>query len=455
MTPALFLAALPWTALGLQAWWLCLAQSVAVGLIIRSSAKSAATLALSLLPLALLAALLQLPDLRSAALTFVITGPLSLVLAAGIHSLRGGQRWALLLPAGVLLLAPTPLGLLGLLIGAVGLGGREQLGEAQALRPPTAPRFNRSLGIAGAALLAVLLAVAALPRPAPLHLDRTPIDVVQRITRPAAPPTALPGTPVSRVPKPPTPARIREAATVATLLNAANLPLMGMLLLCLTILRRGWKIGWGRVHPLFWVVTLVLFAAAGLFILGLLLQPEAIYRVVGTVLEPQAAQQVEAAGSARQRPPFQPLFIPTWLIWTVAALSFVLLAGAAWLVLRLKEAPEDEPIEATLTPPSPHADGEPLGRVRAAYATTLRFMAAQGLGRLESETPDELLRRAAARWPETALPLAQLTEAYRPVRYGGEVGDQQAEAAEQSAAEVQRLLHPLDQTPTPSPQRPA
>lgn len=457
--PAFLLAALPWTALGLQAWWLCLAQSVAVGLIMRSSAKSAGGLALSLMLLALLEALLHLPDLRRAALTFVITGPLSLALAAGIYSLQRGQRWALLLPAGVLLLAPTPLGLLGLLIGALGLGGREQLGEAQALRPMKHTRSSWPLGVAGAGLLAVLLAVAVLPRPAPLHLDRTPIDVVQRITRPAAPPTTTRAAPVSQALKPPTPAQTREAASVTTLLNAANLPLVGMLLLCLAILRRGWGKGRGRIQPLSWVLTLALLAAAGLFVLGLLLQPEAIYRVVGQVIEPQTAEQVKAAGSAHRTPTPLPLPLPVWLIWTVAALGFVLLAGAAWSVLRLKDTFEDESAKAALPTPNPHAPTEPLGRVRAAYAATLRLLATQGLGRLESETPDELLRRAAARWPEAAPPLSQLTEAYRPVRYGGKIDSQQAESAEQSAAEVQRLLQVPDALtpthPTSQSQRPA
>ena len=80
----LLLAALPWTALGWQPWWLCLLQSAAVGLAAnrwRGVNPPPGTLPISLLLLALLGSLLPFSGLQRAALTFVVTGPLALLLA--------------------------------------------------------------------------------------------------------------------------------------------------------------------------------------------------------------------------------------------------------------------------------------------------------------------------------------------------------------------------------------
>ena len=88
--------------------------------------------------------------------------------------------------------------------------------------------------------------------------------------------------------------------------------------------------------------------------------------------------------------------------------------------------------------------------MRAAYAATLRVLARHGLSRLESETPAELLSRAAVRWPGAAAPLSQLTSAYTPVRYGQAADDTQAEAAERSAEEVQLLLGDAHSSTSPT-----
>ena len=134
------LAALPWTALGVQDWRLCLIQSAAVWWLLGRDSKrrsADAALTLGLLFAALLDALLYLPDLKSAALKFVITGPVALALAAGVLGIRNGQRWALVIPAGLLLLDPTLIGVAGLLIGALGLSGPETR-QPQALGPLSA-----------------------------------------------------------------------------------------------------------------------------------------------------------------------------------------------------------------------------------------------------------------------------------------------------------------------------
>ncbi len=437
---SLLLSALPWTALGLQAWWLCLAQSLAVWLSLRS--RSRAALPLSLLFAALAGALLSLPDFSRAALTFVVTGPLSLVLAAGTAGAHSGRRWALAFPAGALLLAPSFVGALALLLGLLGLGNPELRSGAQALRSLPHPVWLPARWLLGAGLL--LAAFAALPRPVPAHLDRTPIDVVERVTAPRTAPIGKAGAAQQR--SAPTPARRPPPPdpSVTTLLNAATLPLLGMLLLCLAILRRGWGRSGERPQLLVVALALALLTALGLFVLGLLLQPQTIYRVVGQIVSPAATPElVPGSGGAARRPPAAPLMLPDWLIWSVSVVGLLLLSGAAWFVLRLKEAPDEQEAAGNALGAEPPPT-EPLGRVRAAYAATLHLLSERGLSRADHETPDELLTRAAARWPDLAPALAQLTGAYRPVRYGAAADDQQAEAAERGAAEVQAALQDLN-----------
>ncbi len=437
----LLLAGLPWTALGWQPWWLCLLQSLATGLILGRWKGGAPTgvLALSLLLLALLASLTHFPDLKSAALMFVVTCPLSLLLAFSTGALRDGRRWALALPAGLLLLAPTGLGVLGLLVGALGLGGPDRQ-PAAALERQGKPRLGRNTGLLGAALLTLTLLFALLPRPALPHLDRTPIDVVQRV--PAPPASGRPTATTRKTPRPaarPTPP-VRPDRSLQALLDAASLPLLGIALLCLAVLRRmrpvkGQPLQWWALLP-----ALGLLAATLLFVLGLLFQPEQLYRVVGQIVEPAAKQAAPTGGGSERPTAHLPLTLPPWLIWTVAALSLLLLLLAAWAVLRLREPPEDDADSPALTAPPDGPLDAPTGRVRAAYAATLRLLARHGLSRLKSETPAELLGRAAVRWPEAAAPLSNLTSAYTPVRYGQAADETQAEAAEHSAAEVQSLL---------------
>ena len=247
------------------------------------------------------------------------------------------------------------------------------------------------------------------------------------------------------------------------MLNATTLPLLGMLLLCLALLRRTWGRVGTRVQALTLLLGVGLLVAVGLFVLGLLAQPEQVYRVVGQVFGPPAEPLPTGTGSVRPPLSPRPFPIPGWLIWAISALAFALLAGAAWWVLRLPDADAETGAD---TPAAHLLGGEtlagPPGRVRAAYAEALRLLAARGLARAPSETPDELLRRAAARWPAAAAPLEQLTDAYRPVRYGSLADSayseqhqdtnaqhiSQAEAAEAGAAGLRAVLNDL-----PPPQR--
>ena len=450
----LLLAALPWAALGVQAWWLCAVQSLGVLITLRRSQTDSLVVPLTLLVLALLGALSALPDLRSAALTFAVTAPVALALGVGTTGLLHGSRWALALLAGVLLLGPTWLGLLGLLLGALALGGPDQAaGAARLGRLPQGTAVLRPRPtwgwVVGAALL--LLLFAALPRPDALHRNLSPIDVVQVVNAPGQSPAARS---TSRQPRPPSTARPRSERdpTLETILDAANLPLLGMALLCLALLRRGW--GRAGSRPSLWSLLLgaTLLAALGLFVLGLLLQPPTPQRVVGQVIRP-AQTQPQSPASASQPPPTPlPPRLPAWLIWTVASLGFVMLAGAAWFVLTLQEPKDDAELAAP--PPAGPAQGgpdTPLGRVRAAYAATLQLLSQHGLTRAESETPDELLARAAVRWPEAAPSLSNLTAAYRPVRYGAAPDEQGAEAAERGAAQLRALLTAPASHPTQGP----
>ena len=214
-----------------------------------------------------------------------------------------------------------------------------------------------------------------------------------------------------------------------------------MALLCLALLRRGWGRADGRLRLWSALLGAALLAALGLFVLGLLLQPPAPQRVVGQVIRPAQTQPQSAASAGQQPPTPLPPHLPSWLIWTVASLSLAMLVGAAWFVMTLKE-PNDDAELASPPPAGPALDNPdtPLGRVRTAYAATLQLLSERGLTRAESETPDELLARAAMRWPEAASPLSHLTAAYQPVRYGHAPDEQGAEAAERGAAQLRALL---------------
>ncbi|GHF96135.1 hypothetical protein GCM10017783_05000 [Deinococcus piscis] len=80
----------------------------------------------------------------------------------------------------------------------------------------------------------------------------------------------------------------------------------------------------------------------------------------------------------------------------------------------------------------------PLHRVRAAYTRTEAHLSAAGLPRRDSETPAEYLSRVASRWPEMAGPLAALSAAYDPVRYGDGINNAQAERSADEVLDVDR-----------------
>ncbi|WP_146009638.1 DUF4129 domain-containing protein, partial [Deinococcus planocerae] len=132
-----------------------------------------------------------------------------------------------------------------------------------------------------------------------------------------------------------------------------------------------------------------------------------------------------------------------WLWWLslLVFAVFTALAGAVfWLALRFRPPTGGDENGPDATPAtSPPPGEEAPHRVRAAYRAALTALGGVGLGRAGSETPAEHAGRAALALPDLAGPLGLLVAAYAPVRYGGRVTDEDADAAEEAARRVADL----------------
>ncbi|GMA14539.1 DUF4129 domain-containing protein [Deinococcus metallilatus] len=334
-----------------------------------------------------------------------------------------------------LVLAVGLLALVLALLGAVGAENRPFLrlgGSGRAL-----------LGVAGLALVGAvlvgLLAFAWQGRPAPPSLA-VPPPVTTR--GPGAGTAVRPASPPASVARP----RARPAPTPQAAPSlGTDLPLLGGLFLMLALLLlflRGraerWRAG---VRPRWWE----LLAAAGLLVAALL----GIAFVFAAPGSGMGGGLGGAAGPGGATGPLSELAqdplsrLGARVLWWLSLISFVVLtvlAGAVvWLALKLHPDPAGEAGEADPAPVPAPTPPEALHRVRLAYRAALTSLAEAGLGRGGSETPAEHAGRAVRELPSLAAPLGTLVAAYAPVRYGGRVTDEDADAAERAARDVAQL----------------
>ncbi|NTX99687.1 DUF4129 domain-containing protein [Deinococcus sp. JMULE3] len=386
------------------------------------------------------AALAQPRQLLVLAGTYLLLSLSGFALGAGAHALEDGRRRGLLalLPG---LLAPQPGLILALAGGALARPARDARHAAR-----TAPGWWT--WVAGAAVAAALLGtLLPMPRPdiAGAFLP-TPTQTAQvaRESQAAPPAPADPATPnllnrSGNVPQlqldvgvPLLPPELALGAGLLCLLAAAGVP---------QLRRRA-----GRPpHP-----SEVLMVA-GLVLTGLLWVVSAILlnlggRAPGPADSGAAPPPDEAARMAEAATgPAAQVVSVTWLapLAQLLALAALLIVAAVLLVNRRRVAatvtgtPEHDDLPTTSAPPAP------LHRVRVAYREALAALSDAGLGRAAHETPAGYAARLGAHHPPLADPLGTLTALYEPVRYGGQLTDEQAGQAEQAARAVFQIIPTL------------
>lgn len=131
------------------------------------------------------------------------------------------------------------------------------------------------------------------------------------------------------------------------------------------------------------------------------------------------------------------------LLWV--SFVFYLVMGAVLLWYWWQDAQDETGQNVPALPEGMEDDAPeaPLHRVRQAYRRAEALLTDSGRGRAASETPAGYALRVAEQDVALTGPLGVLTRAYQPVRYGGRVTDEDAEAAEQAVREVQTILPTL------------
>ncbi|WP_418514419.1 DUF4129 domain-containing protein [Deinococcus sp. RM] len=384
------------------------------------------------------AALAQPRQLLVLAGTYLLLSLSGFALGAGAHALEDGRRRGLLalLPG---LLAPQPGLILALAGGALARPARDARHAAQ-----TAPGWWT--WVAGAAVVAALLGtLLPMPRPdiagafTPPPTSAVRPDTAQQTPAPAVPTAPLrPGTGTSwlgvqlDVGVPLLPPELALGAGLLGLLAAAGVP---------QLRRRAGR----RPHPsevlmvaglvltgLLWVVSAILLNLGG--------RPPGPADSAAAPPPDEAARMAEAANG-----PAAQIIGVTWLapLAQLLALAALLIVAAVLLVNRRRAAatvtatPEHDDLPTTSAVPAP------LHRVRAAYREALAALSDAGLGRAAHETPSGYAARLGARHPALADPLGTLTALYEPVRYGGQLTDEQAGQAEQAARAVLQIIPTL------------
>jgi len=440
---------LPFTAFGLLPWWVCLTLSAALALgRLNEDARSIGVL-LVLLAAVLVSAPLLLgrdPDrLNASGTLFAQAAVAGLLSFASSRALEGGQRRGLLLPAAAVLLFPAPGGLAALLLGGLSLRGAET-------GPPL--RFQRTPGQSRRMLQALLGAVVLLTGGAALLSTVLPAatrqavpaaDLPRAAIRPAATPqetplpTASPSAPRPVVRTAPTPLSGEDQG----LLLRPLVPFTGLLIVvCLVLLlkRVRMKRATGRST---WADYAALAAMLGtLFMLGVL----GAGAGPGGPLSGSAAQAAGLGGgevgtraasvASRQGPDWLAPLLNAGLIFSTLFFGVV----AVYLYLALRNGPEKARSGPLASPEAADPALPPLHRVRLAWRRLETVLAASGLARLGSETPEEFAERLSLLLPAAAADLHVLTQLYLPVRYGGELSEAQATRAEAAEASVVQAL---------------
>ncbi|WP_155299560.1 DUF4129 domain-containing protein [Deinococcus kurensis] len=396
------------------------------------------------------AALGQPRQLLAVAGGYLLLSLSGVALTWGAQALEDGERRGLLglLPG---LLAPQPGLILALAGGALARPGRDARHAGQ-----VAPAWW-AWAVGG--VLAVALLSALLPSPRP--------DIGAALTPPATSDAALPGPPAASAGRPADPVtpdllhRGQSAPGVQVNLGAPLLPpelLMGLGVVCLLLalglpqLRR--RAG-RRPHPAEVLMT------AGLVLSGLLWFASALLLNGGSresATPPDAAPLPESASpeaGAVASGATDQLANIGWLAPAAQLVALLSLLGAIvallWAYRHQSSAATAEaatpglPLGATLS--------APLHRVRVAYREALAALSDAGLGRATHETPAGYAARLGAHHPLLAEALGTLTALYEPVRYGGQLTDEQAGQAEQAARTIQGVAPTLTPTEHPSDQK--
>ncbi|MVN86065.1 DUF4129 domain-containing protein [Deinococcus sp. HMF7620] len=389
----------------------------------------------------------QPSDLLTLGAQYLLLSVLGFVLTWGINTLEEGQRRGLLAPLLIGALFPQPFVLVALFGGAL---ARQD--QKAADLTSSAPRGWWSL--LGAGLLGLVLLAALLP-PAPPVWSAVQLDTITSELPPRTDTRPQSG-PVGRAERGGTGGQVMAQPSPVMDLGQLGFPAELTLLaglLCLVGAARLFQ-GRGRrqspPHPaeLLMIVGLLVLGIAWL-VTGVLLWRGG---AGGGAIPPAATiiQGGQSSGPEGQLTAARFSLLPLLqlLPWLTA---IMFLAMGVWL-LRLKLRPDSlsgDVTEEAATPADP-AEAQPLHRVRQAYRAALGALADAGLGRAPHETPALYAARLTGGHPSLAAPLHTLTAAYEPVRYGGQLTDQTAEAAEAAAHTIQTIaptLTPPEATP--------
>lgn len=421
--------------------WMLPVWALALGLWSLSERRRSILPALALL-LALLPAWTVHQDLLAFTALYLRYALSGLAAALFVQHLDEQGHWGwLALLALAWALAPTPIGLFGLLASALLRAGAVQRG---ARRVPAARAAGWLLGLA--ALLA--LGAALLPRPA-LPLAAHPSGQVsaqppaKAAQAPPAAPTAQRSAPRLRpifgLPGvPPASFLVLERLTPYLLLALA---LLSSTLLLLALRERGRREG--RLRPEDLLMVAGLLAGFGMTLLYFLLRQRGIS---GGVTPGQEAPGSGPGSALGNGPPVSHLDLSGalnaagWLAVGSSLLFLALSAVGLWFLLRSQLARGRVERASAPHPAAPAPPLPPEHRIRRAYRLLLALLEGHALGRQGSETPQEYLGRLRDLHPELADPAQTITRLYEPVRYGGQSDEAGALAAEDALDRIRRRL---------------
>lgn len=381
---------------------------------------------------------------------YVLTSLGVIVLHWSAHELGEGKTRGLWPVIGLGLIAPQPgllLALAGGQLARPGLDGRR--GE----NTPWSPRVWTGLLAAGAAVLALILV-----------LPRAPLNPAGLFTQQAAT-TTQGGMPAAPAPAQPDPAAGDPEPTdgerpIEFQVNGADarLPIelggslfmlafiLGMIALWRgkTLRRRGQRPGVAElVMAAGLLLTAVLWFAVAVYVGattgrgGTTGHPETLADVLGkatgTVLAARAGRQLDVTATG------------VTLAWLLVAVTLLVVLGLVAYLLFVRVEREEAARRATETAPAPAPDSPPAPRhrVRLAYAQAEGLLADTGRSREPTESPAVFARRLSALDPQLGPALDVLTRAYLPVRYGGHLTEEDADAAEAAVQDLRSLLPTL------------
>ncbi|GGS24621.1 DUF4129 domain-containing protein [Deinococcus knuensis] len=370
-----------------------------------------------------------------------------LALCAAAAATEEGRRRALLVPLLLGLLAPQAGLLLALVGGALARPGPDTNLRGNA-RPSVAgarrwwPVMAAGLG---ALLLALLLPVGNVFTPVAAGTGQSapPLPPATPERTPAAP--AAPGQPPALLRPFQVPVQLNLGSPGVASELILPVALMG-LLATLGLFRRTGPARGRPPHPAEVLLLSGLFAMAALWFAAAL----TLYiQGTGGVTEPAAAAspppgpQGTPVASAPPAARVLDLSRLTTLLSWGTLLGTALFTAALWWLRRRAYEPQAAPDTDAPPPAPPYVPPEPLHRVREAYRAAQTALSGAGLDRAPAETPAGHAARLTARHPALSGPLATLTAAYEPVRYGGRVTDDDAQQAEQAALALRDLLPTL------------